>query len=198
MRELGTARVLGLARCPRLWLGFWQGDVAPQPVGDREVPEVGLGMDPCLQLSGHHAFTLQMNLLAQVTGDRMGREPTPRQFPPSAVAPSAHRPHGWDLPGAESGSAGVTGSWEDVVVFQGWVPAGNGCHQGMGAIKVPGSLYPLSPQVSTLGQTPQAQDRPFLQPQRWLGSWVRQVWGCWHRDPGQGLGQGDGSSPGRG
>lgn len=63
---------------------------------------------------------------------------------------------------------------------------------------VPGSLCPLSPQVSTLVQTLQAPDGLFLQPWRWLGSWVRQVWGCWHRDPGQKLRQGDGSSPGRG
>ncbi|XP_040457542.1 uncharacterized protein LOC121091612 isoform X2 [Falco naumanni] len=37
---------------------------------------------------------------------------------------------------------------------------------------VPGSLCPLSPQVSTLVQTLQALDGSFLQPQRWLGSWV--------------------------
>ncbi|XP_049668303.1 uncharacterized protein LOC126043638 isoform X3 [Accipiter gentilis] len=37
---------------------------------------------------------------------------------------------------------------------------------------VPGSLCPLSPQVSTLVQTLQAPDGLFLQPWRWLGSWV--------------------------
>ncbi|KAK4821059.1 hypothetical protein QYF61_012239 [Mycteria americana] len=63
---------------------------------------------------------------------------------------------------------------------------------------IPGLLCPLSPQVSTLLQTLQALDGPLLQPRRWLRSWVRQVWGCWNRDPGQGLRQEDGSSLGRG
>ncbi|XP_053933899.1 uncharacterized protein LOC104064848 isoform X8 [Cuculus canorus] len=44
----------------------------------------------------------------------------------------------------------------------------------MGAGKgwVPGVLCPLSPQVSSLVQTLQVPDWPFLQPWRWLGSWV--------------------------
>lgn len=45
---------------------------------------------------------------------------------------------------------------------------------GMG----PRLALPLSPQVSSLVQTLRARDAPLLQPQRWLGSWVRQVWGA--------------------
>ncbi|XP_076204795.1 uncharacterized protein LOC143165224 [Aptenodytes patagonicus] len=44
----------------------------------------------------------------------------------------------------------------------------------MGASRgwLPGSLCPLSPQVSTLVQTLRAPDGPFLQARHWLGSWV--------------------------
>ena len=51
---------------------------------------------------------------------------------------------------------------------RGWAPAGDGS-QARSA--------PLPPQVSALVQTLRAPDGPFLQPRRWLGSWVRQVWG---------------------
>ncbi|XP_063268707.1 uncharacterized protein LOC134558610 isoform X2 [Prinia subflava] len=41
----------------------------------------------------------------------------------------------------------------------------------------------LLTQVISLLQMLQAPDWLFLQPWHWLGSWVRQVWGCWHENP---------------
>ncbi|XP_072789984.1 uncharacterized protein [Taeniopygia guttata] len=43
----------------------------------------------------------------------------------------------------------------------------------------------LLAQVNSLLQTLQAPDWLFLQAWHWLGSWVRQVWGCWHENPSQ-------------
>ncbi|XP_042659869.1 uncharacterized protein LOC116961023 isoform X3 [Tyto alba] len=57
-----------------------------------------------------------------------------------------------------------------------WVPAGGGggglAGVGAGRGWLPGSLCPLSPQVSNLLQALRAPDGPFHQPRRWLGSWV--------------------------
>lgn len=57
VRELGTARVPGVAECLRPLLEFQQGDVAPHRFGDKDVPEVGLGMGLGPQLSGDHVFS---------------------------------------------------------------------------------------------------------------------------------------------
>lgn len=80
------------------------------------------------------------------------------------------------------------------------MPAGDGCQQGTGASRywLLGSLRLFSPQVSTLVQTLRDPERWFLQPWRWLGSWVRQVWGAGMRTPARGSGRGGGSCLGRG
>lgn len=64
----------GTERAPRLQLGFQQGDVSPQLWGQRNLQ----GMGTCPQLLGHHVFSLQMNLLAQVKGEPEGRTPASR------------------------------------------------------------------------------------------------------------------------
>lgn len=83
-------------------------------------------------------------------------------------------------------------AWEAGLGRAGLGAGREGCWQGTGVSRgqVPVLSCPLSPQVSSFLQTLQAPDRLFLQPWHWLGSWVRQVWGCWHGNPSQVLGQG--------
>lgn len=132
-RELGMAQMPGLAQSPGPWLGFWQGNVAPKLFGDREVPEVGLGMAPSPHLSGHHVFSLGMNLLTQVMGQLVGRVPAPGWSHPSAVAPGTYGTCDWDLPGAKSGGAmgGGVGSLGGCCGL-GMGGSGGGWQRGMG------------------------------------------------------------------